>query len=105
MPWIKETLPGKVFSVKATTRLDQHPCVVTVEEMAAARHFIRTQSHQIPEDNRYTLLQPQLEVNPKHPVIKKLHKLKGSNPQLAKLVTQQVIHILQLCIHNIICIN
>lgn len=63
--WIKDKLQGKCFNVHATTRLEAHPCVVTVEEMAAARHFIRTQSHQIAEDKRYTLLQPQLEINPR----------------------------------------
>lgn len=65
LPWIKDKLKGKVANVKVTTRLDSHPCVVTVEEMAAARHFIKTQSHQLPEENRYALLQPQLEINPK----------------------------------------
>lgn len=63
--WIKGQLAGKVSEVKATTRLIDHPCVVTVENMAAARHFMRTQGHQIPEENRYALLQPQLEINPK----------------------------------------
>lgn len=65
LPWIKEKLSGKVANVRVTNKLDSHPCVVTVEEMAAARHFIRTQSHQLPEENRYALLQPQLEINPK----------------------------------------
>lgn len=64
--WIKNELEGKVASVKATTKLVDHPCVVTVEDMAAARHFIRTQGHQIPEENRYALLQPQLEINPRY---------------------------------------
>lgn len=111
IPWIKKCLPGKVFGVKVTNKLDNHPCVVTVEEMAAARHFIRTQSHQFPEENRYSLLQPQLEINPKyvlkctissycllmikfnfrrHPVIKKLHKLSKSDNELAILVVEQL---------------
>lgn len=63
--WIKSQLSGKVADVKATNRLVDHPCVITVEDMAAARHFIRTQGQQIPEENRYALLQPQLELNPK----------------------------------------
>lgn len=65
IPWIKTSLADKVANVKATTRLNEHPCVVTVEDMGAARHFIRTQGHQIPEENRFALLQPQLEINPK----------------------------------------
>jgi TNF receptor-associated protein 1 len=63
--FMKDKLVGKVANVKVTTKLDAHPCVITVEEMAAARHFIKTQSHQLTEENRYALLQPQLEINPK----------------------------------------
>lgn len=63
--WIKTKLSGKAVEVNATTRLENHPCVVTVEEMAAARHFIRTQSHQLSEDRRYALLQPKFEINPR----------------------------------------
>jgi len=90
IPWIKSTLAGKVIRVKATSRLEDHPCVITVEEMGAARHFIRTQAQQIPEENRYAFLQPQLEINPKHPIIKKLFELKTSNPDLATLLVQQL---------------
>jgi TNF receptor-associated protein 1 len=63
--FLKKELGNKVQNVKYTTKLDQHPCVVTVEDMASARHFIKTQSHQLTEDNRYALLQSQLEINPK----------------------------------------
>ncbi|KAK5650863.1 hypothetical protein RI129_001892 [Pyrocoelia pectoralis] len=88
--WMLDTLSGKAFKVHATTRLESHPCVITVEEMAAARHFIKTQSHQMSEDRRYALLQPQLEINPSHPVIKKLNKLTKSDSQLATLLTKQL---------------
>lgn len=110
VPWIKEKLSGKVSEVKITDRLDSHPCVITVEEMGAARHFIRTQSHQMPEANRYALLQPQFEINPKfveiefllllmikniiffcrHSIIKKLHKIRTSDPELGELLTKQL---------------
>lgn len=63
--FIKDKLVGKATAVNATTRLENHPCVITVEEMAAARHFIKTQSHQLSEDRRFALLQPTLEINPK----------------------------------------
>lgn len=88
--YLEKTLAGKAFNVKTTNRLDSHPCVVTVEDMAAARHFIRTQSHQLNNESRFTLLQPRLEINPKHPIIKKLSQLTTSDPKLAELVTQQV---------------
>lgn len=90
LPWIREKLAGKVANVTVTSRLDNHPCVVTVEEMAAARHFIRTQSHQVNEANRFALLQPQLEINPKHTIIKKVNKLRDENPALAALIIEQL---------------
>uniref|UniRef100_T1GD72 Heat shock protein 83 n=1 Tax=Megaselia scalaris TaxID=36166 RepID=T1GD72_MEGSC len=90
LAWMKESLSGKIANAKITNRLESHPCVVTVEEMAAARHFIRTQTHQLPEENRFALLQPQMEINPKHPIIKKLYSLKSSDPELAKLLVQQL---------------
>lgn len=37
------TVGQKVAKVRSTGKLESHPCVVTVEEMAAARHFIKTQ--------------------------------------------------------------
>nr|CAD7441695.1 unnamed protein product [Timema bartmani] len=91
LPWLKKCLGGKVHTVKVTRRLDSHPCVITVEDMGAARHFLRMQSHQLTEENRYALLQPQLEINPSHPIIKKLSKLVTSNPRLAELVSQQLL--------------
>lgn len=63
--YLRTELGNKVQNVKYTSKLDQHPCVITVEDMASARHFIKTQSHQLTEDNRYALLQSQLEINPK----------------------------------------
>ena len=39
---------------------------------------------------RYTILQPQFELNPAHPIIKKLNDLRAVNPQLAILVTEQL---------------
>ena len=88
--WIKAQLGTKASNVKLTSRLESHPCVVTVEEMAAARHFIKTQGSNFTEEQRYNILQPQLEINPDHPIIRKLQHLKTSNPKLATLVSEQL---------------
>jgi len=88
--WVKNTLGPKAAKIKTTSKLESHPCVVTVEEMAAARHFIKTQGSNFSEEQRYTILQPQFELNPAHPIIKKLNALRESNPQLAILVTEQL---------------
>ena len=87
---MKKVLANKAYEVKTTTRLETHPCVITVQDMASARHFVRTQSHQLNEETRYQLLQPRMEINPNHPIVKKLSKLITTDPKLAELLTQQV---------------
>ncbi|XP_015595087.1 heat shock protein 75 kDa, mitochondrial [Cephus cinctus] len=88
--YMKKVLSNKAYDVKLTNRLESHPCVVTVQDMAAARHFVRTQSHQLNEESRYALLQPRLELNPNHLLIKKLSQLITTDTKLADLVTQQL---------------
>ncbi|KAL5241689.1 hypothetical protein ACI65C_009099 [Semiaphis heraclei] len=90
LPWIESTLGNKVKKVKITGQLESHPCVITVDDMTAARHFIKTQLKQMDEEMLFSVLQPQLELNPKHAVIKKLHTLKDSSPELAKLIVEQL---------------
>jgi len=90
MDYLKGVLAGKCFSVKTTTRLQAHPCVVTVEEMASARHFVKTQFSHVPEESRYNLLQPQLEINPSHPLIMKLNGLRSDQPELAAMLARQL---------------
>ena len=58
--------------------------------MGAARHFLRTALADKSEEERIRVLQPTLEINTSHPIIYKLHTLRESNPDLARLVTEQV---------------
>merc|ERR1712012_139876 len=88
--WLQVTLGTKVKDTKLTNRLDTHPCVISVTEMGAARHFLRTTLADKSQEERYRLLQPTMEVNPKHPIIKKLATLTQSDPALAKLVAEQI---------------
>ncbi|BES90970.1 Heat shock protein [Nesidiocoris tenuis] len=88
--WIKSHLKDKVDTVRVNSKLDTHPCIITVEEMSMARHFIKTQKHGLSDDMIYSLLRPRFEINPKHPVIKKLSSLKESDVQVAELLTEQL---------------
>ncbi|KAL0126042.1 hypothetical protein PUN28_004854 [Cardiocondyla obscurior] len=88
--YMKKILDKKAYDIKMTNRLESHPCVVTVQDMASARHFIRMQSHQMNEEMRYSMLQPRFEINPNHPLIKKLCKLTTTNTELANLLIQQL---------------
>lgn len=46
-----------------TPRLDTHPAMITVLEMGAARHFLRTQQLARTPEERAQILQPTLEIN------------------------------------------
>ncbi|KYN37387.1 Heat shock protein 75 kDa, mitochondrial [Trachymyrmex septentrionalis] len=88
--YMKKILDKKAYDIKMTNRLESHPCVVTVQDMASARHFIRIQSNQMNEEMRYSMLQPRFEINPNHPLIKKLCKLTTTDTELADRLIQQL---------------
>jgi len=85
--FFKETLVDNLQDVKATTRLQDSPAIVVDHESAAVRKmmkYVEGAGHQ------ETLPKQKLEINPNHPVMQKLLKLKDTNPELAKLVAGQV---------------
>uniref|UniRef100_A0A3B3BTI1 TNF receptor-associated protein 1 n=1 Tax=Oryzias melastigma TaxID=30732 RepID=A0A3B3BTI1_ORYME len=88
--WMKNALGPRVTNIKLTPRLDTHPAMITVLEMGAARHFLRTQQLARSAEERAQILQPTLEINAGHDLIKKLHTLKDTNSELAVLLLDQV---------------
>ncbi|NWR90624.1 TRAP1 protein, partial [Furnarius figulus] len=90
MAWMKNALGTRVTGVKVTPRLDTHPAMITVLEMGAARHFLRMQQLAKTQEERAQLLQPTLEINTGHTLIKKLNELKDSQPDLAQLLLDQI---------------
>uniref|UniRef100_A0A3Q3WL54 Heat shock protein 75 kDa, mitochondrial n=1 Tax=Mola mola TaxID=94237 RepID=A0A3Q3WL54_MOLML len=90
LSWMKNVLGSRVANVKLTPRLDTHPAMITVLEMGAARHFLRTQQLARTPEERAQLLQPTLELNAGHDLIKKLYELKDTNSDLAGLLLEQI---------------
>nr|XP_044986147.1 heat shock protein 75 kDa, mitochondrial [Jaculus jaculus] len=90
MAWMRNALGSRVTNVKVTLRLDTHPAMVTVLEMGAARHFLRMQQLAKTQEERAQLLQPTLEINPRHTLIKKLSELRERDPELAQLLVDQI---------------
>ncbi|CAH1776355.1 unnamed protein product, partial [Owenia fusiformis] len=88
--WLKLTLGTRVNKVKVTNALTSTPCIVTVQELGMMRHFLRTQLHDKSDEEKYRVLNPTLEINPSHPIVVKLNSIRDSNPQLAKLVAEQI---------------
>ncbi|XP_028397610.1 heat shock protein 75 kDa, mitochondrial-like isoform X2 [Dendronephthya gigantea] len=84
----------KVASVKVSHRLTNHPVMITVADMAAARRWLKIiksapHAEQL-ENMKFDVLQPTMEINPSHDVIKKLHEIMDSDPKVAKLVAEQL---------------
>ncbi|XP_069838216.1 heat shock protein 75 kDa, mitochondrial [Dendropsophus ebraccatus] len=90
MAWMRNGLGTRVTNIKVTPRLDTHPAMITVLEMGAARHFLRTQQLAKTNEERAQLLQPTLEINTGHLLIKKLGELKNTDEDLAKLLLDQI---------------
>ncbi|XP_048465687.1 heat shock protein 75 kDa, mitochondrial [Rhincodon typus] len=88
--WMRNALGERVANIKLTPRLDTHPAMVTVLEMGAARHFLRTQQLAKSSEERAQILQPTLEINASHTLIKKLNELRGQNTELAQLLLDQI---------------
>ncbi|KAF0032695.1 hypothetical protein F2P81_014985 [Scophthalmus maximus] len=102
LAWMKNALGPRVTNIKLTPRLDTHPAMITVLEMGAARHFLRTQQLARSAEERAQILQPTLEINAgshcpvlfppsdRHDLIKKLQALKDTNSDLAGLLLEQI---------------
>ncbi|XP_013865550.1 heat shock protein 75 kDa, mitochondrial [Austrofundulus limnaeus] len=88
--WMKNVLGPRVSNVKLTPRLDTHPAMITVLEMGAARHFLRTQQLSRSAEERAQILQPTLEINAGHDLVKKMYELKDTNSELAGLLLDQI---------------
>lgn len=88
--WMRNGLGERVANIKLTPRLDTHPAMVTVLEMGAARHFLRTQQLAGSNEERAQVLQPTLEINSSHVLIKKLNELRDGDPELACLLLDQI---------------
>ncbi|XP_058142544.1 heat shock protein 75 kDa, mitochondrial [Dasypus novemcinctus] len=90
MAWMRNALGPRITDVKVTLRLDTHPAMITVLEMGAARHFLRMQQLARTQEERAQILQPTLEINPRHALIKRLSQLRASEPELAQLLVDQI---------------
>ncbi|XP_070617699.1 heat shock protein 75 kDa, mitochondrial [Erythrolamprus reginae] len=90
LAWMRNALGPRVAAVKVTPRLDSHPAMITVLEMGAARHFLRMQQLAKTSEERAQILQPTLEINAGHTLVKKLNQLRIDQPDLAQMLLDQI---------------
>lgn len=85
--WMKETLGESVKSVAGGKRLVDSPVVALVPADAPNAHMramMQAMGQEVPD------VVPDLEINPRHPLIHKLASLRGDKPELAEAVGRQL---------------
>lgn len=69
-------------------KLDSYSCVITVKNVASWRYLPKSQLawKRFIDEMKYSLFSPYLELNPEHPVIKKVNNLINKIPNLRLLL-------------------
>jgi HSP90 family molecular chaperone len=95
--WLVAALPARVSRIRPTNRLRSSPCVVTDHESASLRRMMRMVESTSGKDGAGTRLENHilpkqaLEVNPAHPVVRRLFYLKNADAPLALVVAEQMV--------------
>ena len=90
--WFKVKFGKKVKNIKITTKLENHPCIVSCSDMGAIRHFIKTNLVQRDKvRDIFNMIDLNMEFNPKNNIIKSLYNLQKTNVELADLLADQLL--------------
>ena len=88
--WLKETLGERVAEVKASDRLVDSPVLALNADKFMSPHM-RRMMKAMNRDGADSPLRVNLEINPRHAVIKRLFDTRTANPDRAKLVAEQLL--------------
>jgi molecular chaperone HtpG len=89
--WVKESLGDKVGEVRTSKRLVESPAVALDSDRMMTASMRRMMRSMRKEGDAAAPFQPDLELNPRHPVIFRLEKTRGGNEPLAKIVAEQIL--------------
>ncbi len=87
--WLKETLGERVAEVKSSDRLVDSPAVALNADKFMSPH-LRRMMKAMNKDGAESPLRVNLEINPRHAVIRKLSTTRDSSPERAQLVAEQL---------------
>jgi molecular chaperone HtpG len=90
MTWLKQTLGERVAEVKASDRLVDSPVLALNADKFMSPH-LRRMMKAMQKDAVEAPLRVNLEINPRHAVIKHLNDLRTSAPEKASLVAEQIL--------------
>ncbi len=88
--WMKETLGERVAEVKASDRLVDSPALALNADKSMSPH-LRRMMKAMQKDGADSPLRVNLQINPRHAVIKRLNELQSSSPDKARLVAEQIL--------------
>jgi molecular chaperone HtpG len=88
--WLKDSLGERVAEVKSSDRLVDSP-VLALNADALMTPHMRRMMKAMNREGADTPLKVNLEFNPRHAVIKRLHETREANPERAKLVAEQLL--------------
>ncbi|MGA0845293.1 MAG: molecular chaperone HtpG [Luteolibacter sp.] len=87
--FLKEELGERIVSVQAGKRLVDSPVLALIPADSMSPQM--RQMMKAMDENFKDEVKVELEINPRHPLIKQLSDVKDNNPELAKLVTNQLL--------------
>jgi molecular chaperone HtpG len=88
--WLKTTLGERVAEVKASDRLVDSPVLAVNADRFTSPHLRRVMKA-MSRPGADSPLRVNLELNPRHAVIRRLHEMHTVNPERAKLVAEQLL--------------
>jgi molecular chaperone HtpG len=88
--WLKETLGARVADVKASERLVGSPALALNADKFMSPHM-RRMMKAMHKGAPESPLRVNLEINPRHAVVRHLAELQTSAPEKAALVAQQIL--------------
>ncbi|MBI5380294.1 MAG: molecular chaperone HtpG [Opitutae bacterium] len=88
--WLKEALGDRVAEVKSSERLVDSPAVALNADKFMSPHM-RRMMKAMNKDSADTPLRVNLEINPRHAVIRRLAATRDSAPEKATLVAEQIL--------------
>lgn len=89
--WFRDTVgEDKVATCIITNRLTTFPAIMTDTESGAMRRTMRLIDTSDGKRDSMPLAKQHVELNPKHPVIVGMNRLKSKEPALAKVMAQQI---------------
>jgi molecular chaperone HtpG len=87
--FLKEELGDRVTSVSSGKRLVENPVIALVPADGMSPQM--RQMMKAMDENFKDEVKVELEINPRHPLVRKLAEAKDANPELAKLVSRQLL--------------